>query len=337
MWQGIVGILKRFTHSGKERSMKTFFAAGSILVLLLSVTRVQAQSGDAKVANTKAVAEVLARVTKVKGQRFVSNSSLQPPTDTSCLVTFGIACYSPQQIQKAYGLTPILKAGYTGAGETIVIIDSFGSPTIAQDLKTFDAAFGLPDPPSLSVLAPLGTVPFDPTNSDMVGWAEETSLDVEWSHAMAPGAKIVLLTSPVSETEGVQGMPQFLALEQYALQHKLGKIISQSWGATENTLFTPQGQLVFAGFEALYKEAALEHVTVFASAGDNGSTDYEIDGATLYPYPVIDYPASSPNVTSVGGTLLYADPEGNYQFETVWNDAYGAGSSGVSQEFSEPY
>ena len=92
-----------------------------------------------------------------------------------------VPCYGPQEIWKAYGLTSIINAGYNGTGETIVIIDSFGSPTIKQDLRTFDESYGLPDPPSFTVLSPLGTVPFDPTNDDMVGWAEETSLDVEWS------------------------------------------------------------------------------------------------------------------------------------------------------------
>jgi len=108
------------------------------------------------------------------------------------------------------------------------------------------------------VLAPLGTVPFDPSDSDQVGWASETTLDVEWAHALAPGAGIVLLTSPVSETEGVQGLPEFLQLEQYALDHHLGKIISQSWGATENTLFDPAGLRVMADFERFYLRAALE-------------------------------------------------------------------------------
>src|SRR5208337_4639841 len=157
-----------------------------------------------------------------------------------------------QEIQNAYGLKSLLSAGFTGAGQTIIIIDSFGSPTIAQDLTAFDAGYGIPDPPSFKVLAPLGTVPFDPTNSDMVGWAFETTLDVEWAHAMAPGANIVLLTSPVSQTEGVQGLPQFLALEQYALNNKLGKIISQSWTATENTLFSPAGEKLTSEFEDFY-------------------------------------------------------------------------------------
>src|SRR5258707_7824216 len=132
---------------------------------------------------------------------------------------------------------PFLNAGYNGTGQTIIIIDSYGSPTIQNDLKTFDAGYGLPDPPSFQILTPLGTVPWNPGDSTMVSWAFETSLDVEWAHAMAPGANIVLMTSPVAETQGVPGMPQFLRLEKYALKHNLGNIISQSWATTENTLF----------------------------------------------------------------------------------------------------
>ena len=209
----------------------------------------------------------------------------QAPMDADCRTFINIPCYSPQEIQNAYGLASILNAGYTGVGETIIIIVSFGSPTIAQDLQIFDADYGLPDPPSFTVLAPLGTVPFDPTNSDQVGWAFETTLDVEWAHAIAPGADIVLLTIPVSETEGMQGMPEFLLLEQYALDHHLGKIISQSWGATENTLLTSAGQQVFEDFERFYQDAAQQNVTILASAGDVGSGNADING-TIYPFPV---------------------------------------------------
>src|SRR3984957_9126294 len=163
----------------------------------------------------------------------VKQSTEQAPTDAECRSSlYPSPCYSPQQMRKAYGLDSLTNAGFVGKGQTIVIIDSYGSPTIEADLKAFDQGYGLPDPPSFKILAPLGTVPFDPNNSTQVGWAFEATLDVEWAHAMAPGAKIVLLTSPVSETEGVQGLPEFLALEKYAVTHKLGKIVSQSWGAT---------------------------------------------------------------------------------------------------------
>jgi subtilase family serine protease len=176
-----------------------------------------------------------------------------------------------------------------------VIIDSYGSPTIASDLHTFDAAYGLPDPPSFQVIAPLGTVPFDSTDPVQLGWAGETTLDVEWAHAIAPGANIVLLTSPVAETQGVPGMPQFLELEQYALDHKLGKIISQSWGTPENDLFaSPDGVQVLTNFENFFARAAKENVTVLASASDTGSTGYELNGVDLFPMPVVNFPASCP-------------------------------------------
>jgi subtilase family serine protease len=256
------------------------------------------------------------------------------PTDAVCRARIGVPCYSPQEIQHAYNVDSLLTAGWNGTGQTIVIVDSFGSPTIRNDLKVFDAAFGLPDPPSFQILSPLGNVPFDPTNGDMINWAAETTLDVEWAHAMAPNASIVLLTSPVDETEGVQGMPEFLALEQYALDHHLGQVISQSWGATENTLFDPAGRQVFDGFEALYAQAAAQKVTVLASTGDTGSTNYDLD-FNLYPFPVVGFPATSPLVTAVGGTSLTADTSGNYQSEVVW-DGDGATGGGVSQVFAEP-
>jgi subtilase family serine protease len=308
--------------------MRTFVTACLIFVLLPNVATLHAQPGH----SGQAAPDVLSRVTKVKG---LTLAGTQAPPDSFCRANFGIPCYSPQQIQTAYGLASLLNAGYTGAGETIIIVVSFGSPTILQDLQTFDADYGLPDPPSFTVLTPLGTVPFDPSNSDQVGWAFETTLDIEWAHAMAPGANIVLLTSPVSETEGVQGMPEFLLLEQYALDHHLGKIISQSWGATENTLFTAAGRQVFEDFERFYQDAAQQNVTVLASTGDSGSANAEINGTT-YPFPTVIFPASSPLVTAVGGTSLYADTSGKYQSETIWNNGFGAGGGGVSQRFSEP-
>ena len=261
----------------------------------------------------------------------------QAPTDAFCLANFGTPCYSPQNIQTAYGVSHLLSAGDNGKGQTIVIIDSFGSPTIASDLASFDEGYGLPAPPSFTVLSPLGTVPYDPTAiPDQVGWAAETTLDVEWSHAMAPDASIVLMTSPVDETEGVQGLPQFDQLENFALDHHLGQVISQSWGATENTLFNAPGEQVIKAFEQTYARAAAQGVTVFASAGDAGDANVETDGTTIYPFPTVNFPAALPLVTAVGGTSLTADSNGNYESETVWNTDGNATGGGVSQQFKEP-
>ena len=154
---------------------------------------------------------------------------------------------------------------------------------------------------------------------------------------MAPDAGIVVLTSPVSETQGVQGMPEFLALEKYALANHLGKIISQSWSTTENTLFTPEGRQVLDSFNEFYQQAAAQGVTIFASAGDSGSANGDVNG-NIYPFPTVGFPASSPWITAVGGTSLYADANGNYQSETVWNDGVGSATGGgISQYFKTPF
>ena len=193
-----------------------------------------------------------------------------------------------------------------------------------------------------ALIAPLGTVPWNPARyPDQPLWAAETTLDVEWAHAMAPGAAIVLLTSPVDETEGVQGLPEFLELEKYALDHHLGKIISQSWSATEDTLFReaagPAGPKVVAKYLAFHHRAAAERGTLLAAAGDFGSSNPETNAVTFYPFPTVGFPASSPFVTGVGGTILSTDTSGHYQSETVWSDrGCCAGGGGVSQLFKAP-
>ena len=107
---------------------------------------------------------------------------------------YGFACYTPNQFQKAYNLGPLYANGWTGKGKTIAIIDSFGDADRPGRPKVYDKAFGLPDPPSYQVIQPAGAVPpFDPTNDDMVGWAQEATLDIEMAHAMAPGANILLV------------------------------------------------------------------------------------------------------------------------------------------------
>ena len=86
----------------------------------------------------------------------------------------GIHCYTPLQYRVAYNLNPLYAKGITGAGRTIVVVDSFGSPTIANDLHVFDAQFGLPDP--VLQIVKFGTIPpFDPNDATMVGWAQETT------------------------------------------------------------------------------------------------------------------------------------------------------------------
>ena len=258
-----------------------------------------------------------------------------PPTNTRCLTAVGVHCYGPPQFATAYNLTPLHSAKIDGRGTTIVIVDAFGSPTIQNDLHQFDQDYGLPDPPSLQILQPAGTPPpFDATNPDMVNWAFETTLDVEYAHAFAPGANIVLVETPVSETEGVQGFPEIVRAENYVINHNIGDVISQSFGATEETFPSDLSILLLRG--ALIN-AALHGVTVLSASGDFGATDFELNLADLYPMQVNSWPSSDPLVTSVGGTQLLLDDAGNRLApDVVWNDGFGASGGGVSSVFPRP-
>ncbi len=200
------------------------------------------------------------------------------PTSTAiaaCPVSQDTGCVTPYDLRVAYNVQSLLEKGYTGKGQTIVDIVSYGSPTLQQDMNTFDQQYGLP-PITIKILSPLGAQPVDhPSAKDFGGWAEETTLDVQIIHAIAPDAGIVVLTSPVNETEGTIGLPQFLQLEQYAVSNHLGNIISQSFGASEVTLDTPDGRQEIQKWDAFFKQATTQQgITFFASSGDNGATDY---------------------------------------------------------------
>jgi subtilase family serine protease len=280
-----------------------------------------------------------------------------PFTTPQCESDFGIACYTPDQVRDAYNVAPLYRHGITGKGSTILIVDSYGSPTIASDLHAFDQQFGYADPPSFKVIQSDGAVPaWDPTNSTMVDWGVETSLDVEYAHTIAPGANIVLDEIPVAETEGITGFPQIVQGEENVINHPAkygikGKVdvISQSFGATEQT-FTSYAQL--ASVRGAYVDAAKHGITVLASSGDTGATNYEDDGVTFYTSPVTGWPASDPLVTGVGGTQIQESSSGKFS-QVAWNDTYDsnllelftgsstpspfASSGGVSEFFKLPY
>ena len=248
-------------------------------------------------------------------------SAKQPPSQDQCELAFTVPCYVPPQFQAAYNELPLFSRGITGKGQTIALVDSFGSPTMESDLATFDAEFGLPAPPSFKVIQPAGKVTFDPTNPDEVSWAGETTLDVEWAHAMAPGASILLVETPVSETEGVHGFPQIVKAENYVVNHHLAQVISQSFGATEGTF--PSASSIY-GLRSAYLNAFRHHVTVLAATGDAGSTDYSNDAGTLlFTHPAVDWPSTDPLVTAVGGTQLALLPITGQRAapDVVWNDS----------------
>jgi subtilase family serine protease len=183
----------------------------------------------------------------------------------------------------------------------------------------FDQTFGLPAPPSLHIIQPAGKVPPYRPIPTREGWAGETELDVEWAHAMAPGAAILLVETPTSENEGTTGFPQIVKAEEYVISHHLGGVISQSFSATEQTFPSRKALVALRG---AYLAARSAGITVLAASGDSGAADMQLDGSTYYPHPVTSWPDSDPLVTGVGGTKLTLTAAGQRTApDQVWNDS----------------
>jgi subtilase family serine protease len=205
-----------------------------------------------------------------------------------------------------------------------VIVDSFGYQFIRNELADFDQSFALPAPPSFKIITPAGPVPsYNPKLRPMMfGWALETSLDVEYSHAMAPGANILLVETPVAETLGVHGFPQIIQAENYVINHHLGTVISQSFAAPEQTF--PRQSI--RDLRSAYKNAAAHGVSVLAGSGDAGATapnslTFQGFAKTFYLHRAVSWPATDPLVTAMGGTQLHLTATGAHiQPDTVWND-----------------
>jgi subtilase family serine protease len=262
-----------------------------------------------------------------------------------------LSCYTPQEIQDGYNYGPAYAAvgGYAhaGAGQTIVIFDAFGDPTVASDLATFDATFGLP-PATLNVICPMGCPTVDLMNPDQVSWTHEIALDTQYSHAMAPAATIDLVVAWNDSNSNIA------FAEEYALHHHLGQIWSQSFGSPECG-FTPGASSPwFQANNRIYEQAAAQGITMFASAGDLGAQ-------FLCPTNSASYPADNPLEIGVGGTFLdlsfgkgvtVASPldsaPATYGYETTWNDfengtlaadglIFGVTGGAPSQYFSAPW
>ncbi len=219
----------------------------------------------------------------------VSPDRVAPNGIPLCRITISgspsnIVCYSPNFIRKAYNVPSTL----TGSGQTILIVEAFGSPTIRHDLAVFDNRFGIPAPRSFRIICPTGCPTFNPRNPHgEVGWSIETSLDVEYAHAMAPGANIVLVVASTSSGNAIN------AAETAAIAAYPGSIMSQSFGIPEIVVRGNAGQLMQA--HRNYVAAAAAGITVLAPAGDGGATNGFSRLNALFP-------ASDPLVTAVGGT-----------------------------------
>jgi subtilase family serine protease len=206
---------------------------------------------------------------------------------------------TPADLQTAYGLTSAASAD--GSGNTIALVDAFNDPNIQKDLVTFDKEYGLPAPPSFKVLNQSGaTSPLPP--NDTSGWSVEESLDVDSAHSVCPKCNIDLI-----ETKDDTN-PNLEAGVNEAAKLKVNEISNSYGGPETGTTSTDR--------------AAYNHpgIVITASAGDQGWYDYEYDLAGEGPINEPNYPASDPNVISVGGTSLFFTQTGAYKYENVWQD-----------------
>jgi subtilase family serine protease len=231
-------------------------------------------------------------------------------------------------MEQSYNLPALYALGDEGQGVTIAIIDSFGNPNMASDLANFDTQMGLPhmcgEPgqacgPGIPTfehvywngqtevkLPPAGS--HSPGSQDRNAWTLETSLDVEWAHAIAPEANIINVTTDPAETEGVQGLPAMMNAEQFVVDNHQATVITQSFGATEESFGSTQSLL---NLRHAFISAAADGVTVLASSGDGGTANSKktpVKSPVTVPYPTVNWPASDPLVTGVGGTYLCTNP-----------------------------
>lgn len=219
------------------------------------------------------------------------------------------SCYDPAQLRAAYDVP----SDTTGAGQTIVIIDGYQSPVVAHDLAQFDAALGLPAA-NLQIIAPDGKTPFDPTNKVQLGWAGEESTDVEWAHAIAPDANLLLVEAKTGDDADI------LSATKYAIDNNLGDVISMSFSEAESC---PTADFL-ADEHAAFERAVAQGITLVAASGNNGRMQHDCNGALV---DSVGTPASDPLVTAVGGTDLTVDTTTGTQSEVAWRFSGGGFSA----------
>jgi subtilase family serine protease len=303
---------RRTTRLAGTLTGLTALVAGAIVPLAAPAV---AASGMTPAIGTHPDAKVVGRATGQDGTVLFG-----------CQTTTPAGCYGPDQIRAAYGVDNLARFGLDGRGSTIVIVDAFQSPTIQHDLDTFDALWGLPDA-TVNIIAPQGLTPFDQNDPNQVGWAGEITLDVEWAHAIAPKAKLDLVLAKSNDDANI------LAATKFAVDHSLGDVISQSFGEAEQCM----DPALLKAQHKLFQQATRKRITLLASAGDQGSAQPTCDGTSFFK--AASTPATDPNVTAVGGTILDADgTTGAYHSETTWNepDFAAAGGGGYSVLYREP-
>jgi subtilase family serine protease len=217
--------------------------------------------------------------------------------------------YNVPQIDKAYGLTSLYKQGLDGTGQTVVIVDAFGSDSITSDANVFSQINGLPalTHSNFAIFFPTGPTSCGGDNTTCGSWFEETSLDVEWAHAVAPGANIALVLAVDNS---------FSALDLsvlFAIDNLLGPVISGSYGLEEDILAAEDpSELVVQN--SLSQLAASLGISTNFSSGDNGDFFLQVGENT------VSMPAASPFATSIGGTSLFLNSDHTIKLQTGWGN-----------------
>jgi subtilase family serine protease len=222
------------------------------------------------------------------------------PFDPGHALPWLICGYTPAQIASAYGIDQLRASGLDGRGQTIAITGAFFSPTIRADVNSFSKSFGLPKVRYSEVVAP-GTLKYPKDPAETQSWYIEQALDVEWTHAVAPQAKIVY----VGAANTTKGLDQ--ALNEVVDKH-LADVVSNSWGMAEND--ASKGEV--RALNSVFEQAQAQGMGIFFASGDNG------DNQAAFGQVAGGFPDSSPLVTSVGGTSLAIGSSGQRLWETGW-------------------
>src|SRR5437867_5587585 len=252
-----------------------------------------------------------------------------PPSQAACAAV-SRRCFGPAAMANSYNYAVLHAAGNKGQGKTIAVVDSFGATTIRQDLGVFNTALGRPhlcgetgpsDPsancpssvsPRFDIVCVQGCpAPKPPPLNNGTGleyhnlWDLEVALDVEWAHATAPLANIVLVTTPTAEVLGVQGFQQMMGAESALIDSGSVDVISQSFGSGEGAF--NNGLAALKQLRTTFEKARASKVTALASSGDGGifnGMKVPVKDSRPIPYPSVIWPGSDPLVTAVGGTYL---------------------------------
>jgi subtilase family serine protease len=215
--------------------------------------------------------------------------------------------YDAPQVEKAYGLTSLYSEGRDGTGQTVVIVDAYGSDTITSDANVFAEINGLPALTSsnFAIYYPTGPTKCGNATGPGCGWDAEVSIDVEWAHSVAPGASIALVVGLDNSFTSLD-----LAI-LFAIDTELGPVVSNSWGAPESELIeSDPGELIVQNNIA--ETGAALGISVNFSSGDGGDYLAAIGAKT------VEMPAAAPYATAIGGTSLFLNTNGTIKRQTGW-------------------